>query len=225
MTMPIRLAVVDDHPLFREGVNRGLSGVGGFEIVGEGATYDDALRIAETQRPDILLMDISMPGGGLNAIAPILERHPDQKIVMLTVSEASDDVARALNSGAKGYVLKGVGLRALADILRTVAAGENYVEPMLSARLLSDLSALSASSAKADPIAGLTGREREILTLVATGLSNKRVALQLNLHEKTVKHHMTRVLSKLNVTNRTEAAMALRDATDPGRSHRGELIP
>ena len=214
MTMPIRLAVVDDHPLFREGVNRGLLRVSGFEIVGEGATYDDALRIAETQRPDILLMDISMPGGGLNAIAPILERHPDQKIVMLTVSEASDDVARALNSGAKGYVLKGVGLRALAEILRTVAAGENYVEPMLSARLLSDLSALSNSSAKADPIAGLTGREKQILTLVATGLSNKRVALQLNLHEKTVKHHMTRVLTKLKVSNRTEAAMALRDATD-----------
>ena len=155
-----------------------------------------------------------MPGGGLNAIAPILERHPRQKIVMLTISEASDDVARALNSGAKGYVLKGVGLRMLAEILRTIASGENYVEPMLSARLLSDLSALSASSVKADAIADLTGREKQILTLVAAGLSNKRVALQLNLHEKTVKHHMTRVLTKLNVSNRTEAAMALRDATD-----------
>ena len=158
-----------------------------------------------------------MPGGGLNAITPILKRHPGQKIVMLTVSEASDDLARALNSGAKGYVLKGVGLRMLAEILRTVAAGENYVEPMLSARLLSDLSAMSASSAKTDPMADLTGREREILTLVATGLSNKRVALHLNLHEKTVKHHMTRVLTKLNVSNRTEAAMALRDATDHHR--------
>jgi two-component system nitrate/nitrite response regulator NarL len=214
MTTPIRLAVIDDHPLFREGVSRILSEIGGFETVGEGATYEDALRIAETQRPDILLMDISMPGGGLNAIAPILERHPGQKIVMLTVSEASADVARALNSGAKGYVLKGVGSRRLAEILRIVAAGENYVEPILSARLLSDVSALSASSAKADPMADLTGREREILTLVAAGLSNKRVALQLNLHEKTVKHHMTRVLTKLNVSNRTEAAMALRDATD-----------
>jgi two-component system nitrate/nitrite response regulator NarL len=218
MTAAIRLAVVDDHPLFREGVTRSLSEIGGFEIVSEGASKDDALRIAEGERPDILLMDISMPGGGLNAIAPILERHPAQKIVMLTVSEASEDIARALNSGAKGYVLKGVGSRMLAEILRAVASGENYVSPALSARLLSDLSALSGSSVKPNPIANLTSREKEILTLVAAGLSNKRVALELNLHEKTVKHHMTRVLAKLNVSNRTEAAMALRDAAD---HHRG----
>jgi two-component system, NarL family, nitrate/nitrite response regulator NarL len=216
MTAAIRLAVVDDHPLFREGVTRTLSEIGGFEVVGEGASKDDALRITEDQRPDILLMDISMPGGGLNAIAHILERHPAQKIVMLTVSEASEDIARALNGGAKGYVLKGVGGRMLAEILRAVASGENYVSPTLSARLLSDLSALSGSSIKPDPIANLTSREKEILTLVAAGLSNKRVALQLDLHEKTVKHHMTRVLAKLNVSNRTEAAMALRDATDRG---------
>jgi two-component system nitrate/nitrite response regulator NarL len=216
MTAAIRLAVVDDHPLFREGVTRSLSEIGGFEVVGEGASKDDALRITEDERPDILLMDISMPGGGLNAIAAILERHPAQKIVMLTVSEASEDVARALNNGAKGYVLKGVGSRMLAEILRAVASGENYVSPTLSARLLSDLSALSGSSVKPDPIANLTSREKEILTLVAAGLSNKRVGLQLDLHEKTVKHHMTRVLAKLNVSNRTEAAMALRDAADHG---------
>jgi DNA-binding NarL/FixJ family response regulator len=214
MAAAIRLAVIDDHPLFREGVTRSLSEIGGFEIVGEGASKDDALQIAEDKRPDILLMDISMPGGGLNVIAPILERHPAQKIVLLTVSEASEDIARALNSGAKGYVLKGVGSRTLAEILRAVASGENYVSPALSARLLSDLSARSGSSVKPDPIANLTSREKEILTLVAAGLSNKRVALELDLHEKTVKHHMTRVLAKLNVSNRTEAAMALRDAVD-----------
>jgi DNA-binding NarL/FixJ family response regulator len=217
MTAAIRLAVVDDHPLFREGVTRSLAEIGGFEIVGEGASTDDALRITGDERPDILLMDISMPGGGLNAIAPILERHPTQKIVLLTVSEASEDIARALNSGAKGYVLKGVGSRTLAEILRAVASGENYVSPTLSARLLSDLSARSGASVKPDPIANLTSREKDILTLVAAGLSNKRVALELDLHEKTVKHHMTRVLAKLNVSNRTEAAMALRDAADHRR--------
>jgi len=217
MMTAIRLAVIDDHPLFREGVTRNLLEIGGFEIVGEGGTKEDALRITEDQRPDIVLLDISMPGGGLGAIAPIMERHPAQKIVMLTVSETSDDIARALTSGAKGYVLKGVGSRALAEILRTVASGESYVSPTLSARLLSDLSALSNSSPKAEPIAELTSREREILTLVATGLSNKRVALQLDLQEKTVKHHMTRILAKLNVSNRTEAAMALRDATEKRR--------
>ncbi len=213
MTETIRLAVIDDHPLFREGVTRSLTEMGGFEIVGEGGSMEDALRIAGDQRPDIMLMDISMPGGGLNAIAPILERNPDQKIVMLTVSEASDDITTSLQRGAKGFVLKGVGSRALAEILRTVAAGESYVSPTLSARLLSD-PRRSPGSKRSDPIQDLTGREREILTLVASGLSNKHVALRLDLQEKTVKHHMTRILAKLNVRNRTEAAMALRDATD-----------
>ncbi|TIT48190.1 MAG: response regulator transcription factor, partial [Mesorhizobium sp.] len=135
----IRIAIVDDHPLFREGVTRSLSEIGGFEVVGEGATAQDAERIASTVQPDILLLDISMPGGGLAAVASILADHPAQKIVMLTVSEANADVTKALNAGVHGYILKGVGSRSLADILRNVAAGESYLSPMLSARLLSDV--------------------------------------------------------------------------------------
>jgi two-component system nitrate/nitrite response regulator NarL len=220
MIAPIRVAVVDDHPLFREGVTRSLNELGGFEVVGEGGTMEQALQIADELRPDIVLMDISMPGGGLNAIAPMLLRNPSQKIVMLTVSETSDDVTGALERGAVGYVLKGVGSRMLAEILHAVAAGESYVPPALSARLLADRSALAGAASASDPLAGLTDREHEILTLVAAGLSNKRIALKIGLHEKTVKHHMTRVLAKLNASNRTEAAMALRDAID-GRSRQG----
>ena len=108
-----------------------------------------------------MLMDISMPGGGLSAIAPILERHPAQKIVMLTVSESSEDITASLQNGAKGFVLKGVGSRALAEVLRTVAAGESYVSPTLSARLLSDP---VRASPKRDPIEDLTAREREFLS-------------------------------------------------------------
>ncbi len=214
MTEAIRLAVIDDHPLFREGVTRSLSETGGFEIVGEGSTSADAQELAAAQNPDIVLLDISLPGGGLNAISPILEHNPLQKVVVLTVSEANHDVAEALNRGAKGYVLKGVGSRTLAEILRSVAAGENYVSPTLSARLLSDLSSHAHSPLKATPMATLSDREREILSLVASGQSNKHVALRLGLQEKTVKHHMSRILGKLNVSNRTEAAMAFRDATD-----------
>lgn len=209
----ISVAVVDDHPLFREGVTRSLSEIGSFEIVGEGGTGDDAQRLVREKRPDVLLMDISMPGGGLNAILPILQMVPDQKIVMLTVSESSDDVTKALSIGAKGYVLKGVGSQALAEMVRTVAAGESYVSPTLSARLLGRLSARDPR-ARLDPIGELTAREREILGLVASGLSNKRVALQLDLQEKTVKHHMTRIFAKLGVSNRMEAAMILRDTVD-----------
>lgn len=211
---PIRIAVIDDHPLFREGVTRSLSETGDFEIVAEGSSMDDAIGIAEMHAPDVMLMDISMPGGGLEAIGPILDNRPEQRIVMLTVSEAGDDITRALNSGASGYVLKGVGSKALADILRSVAAGESYVSPTLSARLLKDLAALSNGGSSSDPLSTLTAREQEVLELVASGLSNKRIALKLDLHEKTVKHHMSRILAKLNVSNRTEAAMALRNAAD-----------
>ncbi len=210
--MAVRIAVIDDHPLFREGVKRSLGEMSDFQIVGEGCTKEDAIQISRGQSPDVLLMDISMPGGGLSAISPILELSPEQKIVMLTVSETRDDVIKALQNGAKGYVLKGVGSRALAEILRTVAAGEAYVSPDLSARLLSDISALSGAPCTTDSIGELTNRECEVLNLVATGLSNKRIALKLRLHEKTVKHDVGRILAKLNVTNRTEAAVVLRDA-------------
>jgi DNA-binding NarL/FixJ family response regulator len=212
MTTAISLAVIDDHPLFREGVIRSLAEIDGFAIVGEGSTKEDAIRISENERPDVLLLDISMPGGGLNALPLILERVPGQKIVMLTVSEASDDVTTALKSGAKGYVLKGVGSRALADILRTVASGESYVAPTLSARLISGDG--NASLRKADLLRDLTSRESEVLQLVAAGMSNKQIGLKLDLHEKTVKHHMTQVFVKLGVANRTEAAMAFRDALE-----------
>ncbi|UCI30879.1 response regulator [Mesorhizobium sp. B4-1-4] len=214
----IRIAIVDDHPLFREGVTRSLSEIGGFEMVGEGATAQDAERLASTVRPDILLLDISMPGGGLAAVANILADHPAQKIVMLTVSEANTDVTKALNAGVRGYVLKGIGSRALADILRNVAAGESYLSPTLSARLLSDLQSLQPADGTTDRLRQLTGRQTEILRLVAEGLSNKEVALRLDLQEKTVKHHMTGVLSKLNVRNRTEAALMMREFRDRDRN-------
>lgn len=217
MTGTIRIAIVDDHPLFREGVTRSLSEIGGFEMVGEGATAQDAERLATTVRPDILLLDISMPGGGLTAVASILASHPAQKIVMLTVSEANADVTKALNAGVNGYVLKGVGSRGLADILRNVAAGESYLSPTLSARLLSDLQSQQPTDGIAERLRQLTDRQTEILRLVAEGLSNKEVALRLELQEKTVKHHMTGVLSKLNVRNRTEAALMMRELRDLDR--------
>lgn len=213
MTVAISLAVVDDHPLFREGVIRSLTEMDGFCVVGEGSNKEDALRIAAESHPDVLLLDISMPGGGLNAIPLILDRIPEQKIIVLTVSEASDDVTAALKSGAKGYVLKGVGSRTLADIIRSVAAGDSYVAPTLSARLISE----SGSATRLNAFNALTDREREVLELAAAGLSNKHIGLKLDLHEKTIKHHMTQIFAKLEVGNRTEAAMAFRDELERRR--------
>jgi DNA-binding NarL/FixJ family response regulator len=209
MSTKIRVAVVDDHPLFREGVTRSLSEIGGFEIVAEGSSGEDAVRIASTLTPDVLLMDISMPGGGLETIPAILRATPSQRIVMLTVSETSEDVTAAIEGGAAGYVLKGVGARALAEAIRTVASGESYVAPTLSAKLIAGRG--QAEAGKPALVASLTARERQVLELVARGMSNKHVAIELDLQEKTVKHHMTQIMTKLGVANRTEAAMVLRD--------------
>jgi DNA-binding NarL/FixJ family response regulator len=218
MTSEMRIAVIDDHPLFREGVIRSLTETGRFTVVGEGGSSTDAMRIAAEARPDILLIDLSMPGGGLSAIPPIRARDPDMRIVVLTVSEAAEDVALALNSGVNGYVLKGVGSRTLTEILAAVANGEIYVTPTLSARLLSHLSSDRHSPIVTEPIHSLTGREREVLELVAKGLSNKEIAIRLDLQEKTIKHHMTAILTKLRASNRTEAAMKLHAAATRGRA-------
>lgn len=212
----IRVAVIDDHPIFREGVASCLTDIGGYDIVGEGGSCEDAEAIAEQADPDVMLLDISMPGGGLNAVAAILERRPAQKIIVLTVSESHSDVATALKLGAKGYVLKGVGSRVLSEILRAVQGGEMYLSPALSARMIADLSQVG-NQPSATGIRDLTEREYDVLRLVAAGLSNKRIARDLDLHEKTIKHHLTRIFAKLNVSNRTEAAMAYRDA--------GEAVP
>lgn len=210
MSGPISVAVVDDHPLMREGVVRSLEETGQFKVVAQGSSRDDAVRIAADAKPDILVMDLSMPGDGHQALEPILSRNPAQCIVLLTVSEAGEDVAAALKAGVKGYVLKGIGARSLAEVLGSVADGETYVTPSLSAQLLSKLTEAGKPLA---PVDSLTEREREILQLVAEGLSNKEVALRLNLQEKTVKHHMSRVLAKLKAHNRTEAAMMLASAS------------
>ena len=207
MSERLSVAVVDDHPLFREGVVRSLSETGRFAIVAEGSSRDDAVRIAAETRPDLMLIDLSMPGNGLSAIAPILAAHPATRVVVLTVSETAEDLAAALNGGARGYLLKGVGSRALAEILSAIAAGETYVTPSLSARLLSHLSGDRSSPIATDPVRSLSARESEVLDLVAAGLSNKEIAIRLDLQEKTVKHHVSHILAKLGAGNRTEAAM------------------
>ncbi|CCV04217.1 Two component transcriptional regulator, LuxR family [Mesorhizobium metallidurans STM 2683] len=210
MSAVVRITIVDDHPLFREGVARSLREIGGFEIVGEGATAADAERLAGNGQQDVMLLDISMPGGGLQAAANILAKYPDQKIVILTVSEASADLALALKTGVRGYVLKGVRSSSLADILKCIAAGERYVSPMLSAQLLNEL--MQPATRKVDLIGQLSDREIGILSLVAEGLSNKEAAKRLFLQEKTIKHHMTRILAKLKVRNRTEAALLMHES-------------
>lgn len=207
-TAPIRVVVADDHPMFRDGVVKSLSEAGGFLVVGEAGTADEAVRLCAERDADLALLDISMPGNGIAAAERIAAAGQKVRVVMLTASEANDDVMAALRAGASGFVLKGVGSAMLAEILRGVNEGESYVPPALAARLLIEIKAPQAVDA--DPLAALSRREEQVLRLVATGLSNKEVARQLTLEEKTVKHHMTSILGKLRVRNRTEAALLLR---------------
>ncbi len=216
MPETLHVAIVDDHPLFREGVAHTLAVQPDIEIVGEGESATDAIRIATERIPDVMLLDVSMPGGGLSAVREIAAAFPVIKLVMLTVSEDEDDVTTALRAGARGYVLKGVAARELVRIMRAVASGEVYVTPSLAASLLFELSGGKSTSHSASPLDDLTERERQILERVAAGDSNKEIGAQLHLTEKTVKHHMTNILQKLQVRNRVEAALLAQKGTRGG---------
>lgn len=208
MTDKIRVVLVDDHPMLREGVANTLDAEPDFEVVGQGSNADEALALARDLLPDLIMLDVSMGGGGINAARAIAAACPIVKIIMLTVSEGEEDVLAALKVGARGYVLKGVSGPELVRIVRSINAGEPYVTPSLAASLLGELREQPADKKSApDPLSELTDRERQILELVATGRSNKEIAEDLFLSEKTIKHYMTNILQKLQVRNRVEAAL------------------
>jgi two-component system nitrate/nitrite response regulator NarL len=203
---PISVIVVDDHPLYRSGVVATLKSFADIKVVGEGASADDALRLSQSVEPDILLLDISMPGNGLEAAAAIKRANGKGRIIVLTASEDESEVIKALDAGAVAYALKGIGGDDLASLIRTIADGGSYVAPTLAGRLLLNGGGRS-NDAEAQAFRSLSSRETEIARLLTRGLSNKEIARSLGLQEKTVKHYMTQLLQKLQVRNRVEAAM------------------
>jgi DNA-binding NarL/FixJ family response regulator len=208
MSDKIHVVIADDHTLFREGLAGIISGTEDFEVVGQGGSMQEAVQLARDLLPDIILLDIDMPGGGLEAARIIAEELPVTRIVVLTSSEEDDHLIGALKIGARAYVLKGVAARELIRILRAVWAGESYVPPILAASLLLEMrEAHSQQKQSPSPLDELTPRERQILEGLAAGLSNKEIGEQLFLSEKTVKHYMTNILQKLQVRNRVEAAL------------------
>jgi two-component system nitrate/nitrite response regulator NarL len=203
----LKIVVVDDHSLFRAGVVQSLHLDDGIRVVAEGSSGSDAVRLTETHTPDLILLDISMPGNGIEAVVEIMRLHHQTRIVMLTVSEDEDQIVRALEAGAVGYVLKGIDARHLIDVVKSVAAGGVFVSPNLTHRLVSSLQA----KPKFNPLASLTHQEARTLRLVALGKTNRAIGDELGVLERTVKFHMTSIMRKLNVKNRVEAALMARD--------------
>lgn len=212
MKPKIRVSVVDDHPLLREGVVHILKSAPDIEVVSQGATAKEAIEIAASQDLDVLVLDISIPGGGLQALQAILDGDPGFKVLMLTVSADESDVLTALRLGAKGYVLKGVSGPELIQALRSVYLDGQYISPSLGAKLLLDVGR-GKSISKGNVFEDLSSRQDEILLLVGQGLSNKEIGAKLHLSDRTIKHHMTNVFQKLGVRNRLEAALLVRQKT------------
>lgn len=208
MTQKTRILVADDHPLYRNGVVMTLQENPDFDVVAACADADSAVEQAAKLAPDVALLDISMPGNGINAARRISLANPNIRIAMLTVSEDDDDVMQALQAGALGYILKGVGGEELIALITDLAEGKSYVSPSLAAKLLK---ALQSPNKNKQPLDDLSKREEDILRLVTQGFSNKEVGNALDIQEKTVKHYMTAILQKLHVRNRVEAAMIARE--------------
>ena len=212
----IRLVIIDDHPIFREGVASILGSEPDIEILAQGITADDAIRLTRDLLPDVILLDVNMPGGGLMAAETISASYPVVKIIMLTGSDERETVVAALKAGAQAYVLKGVAARELNNILHTVYSGEGYVSPSLAASLLSEMTTLQKNPAAAkDDFENLTEREKQILELIAVGTNNKEIGQKLFLTEKTIKHYVTNILQKLHVRNRVQAALLAQEKTRP----------
>lgn len=206
MSSLIRIVIVDDHPLLREGVANTLKKRPDLKVVEQGGSAEEAVAIAARVVPDVLLMDVDMPGDAFSAVRTISSQLPEVKIIMLTVSESESDAYSALESGAKGYVLKGVSGPNLVKAIRSVVMGEIYISPELERRLLSNFRRRSEECVSVR----LTYREEQVIREVSNGLTNKEVAGRLAISEKTVKHYMTCVMQKLNARNRVEAVAALR---------------
>jgi DNA-binding NarL/FixJ family response regulator len=212
MEATVRVLIADDHPLFREGMRGRLDRVADVVVVGEAASGDEAVELAGKLEPDVVLMNIKMPGkNGIEATREILRASPRVGVLMLTMFEDDDSVFAAMRAGAKGYLLKDSGGEGVVHAIRAVAMGEAVFGPGVAERITAFFSA-PRSTAPQRAFPELTEREEEILTLVAQGKSNQEISRQLFVSLKTVRNHVSNILLKLQVADRVQAALRARDA-------------
>ena len=201
MSDPIRVLIADDHPVVRGGLTTFLQTVDGIEVVGEAADGAEAVRLAEELKPDIVLMDLAMPN--VDGIEATRQLAGVAKVIALTSFATDDKIFPAIRAGAAGYLLKESGPDELADAIRKVASGESILSPQIAERLMRDVAARTPTAHRTT----LTAREEDVLRLIASGMSNREIARELAIAEKTVKTHVSNVLSKLGVQDRTQAAL------------------
>ena len=209
---PIRVLVVDDHALFRRGLEMVLAEEPDIELVGEASDGAEAVEKAGEALPDVVLMDIRMPkSSGIEACRAMKEVAPSAKIVMLTISDEEEDLFEAIRAGASGYLLKDIPYDEVADVVRAVHGGQSLINPSMAAKLLTEFAALAKRDgeerAQEVPAPKLTDREMEVLRLVARGMNNRDIAKELFISENTVKNHVRNILEKLQIHSRMEAVM------------------
>jgi DNA-binding NarL/FixJ family response regulator len=208
---PVRVLIVDDHPLFREGLKAALESAEGVEVVGEAETAGAVPDAVAQCRPDVVVMDLSLPdGSGLDATRRLAEQTPTAPVLMLTMADDDGSLLAALQAGARGYLVKGAGRDEVLHAVRTVAAGGAVFGAESAARITSLLAGARLRDA-GQLFPSLTAREAEVLDLVARGLDNRRIARQLVVAEKTVRNHVTHIFEKLHVATRAEAVARARD--------------
>ncbi len=204
---PIRLLLADDHTLFRKGLASLLEKEPGFEVIGEAQDGAEAIRKAQADKPDLVLMDIHMPGlNGLEATRQITNALPATRVVMLTISEEDKDLFEAIKCGAHGYLSKKVEPEKLRELIEGVFRGEAPLSGATAAKILKEFAAQASKDSETTAVSDLTPREKEVLQLLAAGLTNKEIGIRLDIAENTVKNHLKNILAKLHLQNRVQAA-------------------
>lgn len=211
-----KIIIIDDHQLFREGVKRILDFEDTFEVIAEGDDGTEAVRLYEEHSPDVVLMDINMPGkNGVEATADLLAQYPEAKVIMLSIHDDETYVTHALKSGALGYMLKEMDADEIVEAIKVVAVGGSYLHPKVTKNLVAEFRRLSEHENKGSfhqteirrPFHLLTKRECEVLQLLTDGQSNRTIGETLYISEKTVKNHVSSILQKMNVNDRTQAVV------------------